>query len=103
MSDLDKVIHQPVRLRIVAALAALDKKEQIDFKTLAKMHQLTDGNLGAHLVKLEEAGYIRVNKGFENRKPRTQVSLTASGRKAFAAHVKALKAILDGNLGSGKD
>ena len=101
MTDIDPVIHQPVRLKIVAALAALDKREQIDFTALAKLHNLTDGNLGAHLTKLESAGYIRINKSFANKKPRTQVSLTAAGRKAFAAHVKALEAILRGDPDAG--
>lgn len=98
MSEIDPIIHQPVRLKIVAALAALDRKEQVDFKSIAKLHGLTDGNLGAHLSKLEDAGYIRVNKEFVDRKPRTQVSLSASGRKAFAAHVKALREILREDL-----
>ena len=96
MSKIDKIIHQPVRLKIVAALAALSKDEQIDFRTLSKMHKLTDGNLGAHLAKLEGAGYIQVNKSFIDKKPCTQVSLSAAGRKAFNAHVKALEAILRG-------
>ena len=100
MTDIDPVIHQPVRLKIVASLAALDKREQIDFTALAKLHDLTDGNLGAHLTKLESAGYIRINKSFSNKRPRTQVSLTTTGRTAFAAHVKALEAILRGDFDS---
>lgn len=96
MTEIDKVIHQPVRLKIVAALAALPKDEQIDFTSIAKMHGLTDGNLGAHLAKLDGEGYVHIAKSFVNKKPRTQVSLSAKGRKAFAAHVKALQEILKG-------
>ena len=106
MNEIDKIIHQPVRLKIVAALDSLPEDEQVDFTAIAKLHGLTDGNLGAHLAKLEGAGYIRIDKSFlENKKPRTQVSLTAVGRRAFAAHVAALQTILQvgdqqGDLGS---
>lgn len=96
VSKIDKIIHQPVRLKIVAALAAMPKGEQIEFKAIAKLHGLTDGNLGAHLAKLDTAGYVRIDKSFVNRKPRTQVCLTASGRKAFKTHVEALQAIIRG-------
>jgi DNA-binding MarR family transcriptional regulator len=94
MAQLNSVIHQPARLRIMASLMALEDKPQIDFSTLGKLLKLTDGNLGAHLQTLEEAGYIAVRKKFVNRKPRTDISLTGKGRYEFAEHVAALKQIL---------
>ena len=96
MSEIDKVIHQPVRLRIMASLVTLESKEQVDFTYLRDLLQVTDGNLGAHLRKLEEAGYIKVEKTFMARKPRTFVSATAKGRSAFHGHVAILEAILGG-------
>ena len=96
MSEIDKIIHQPVRLRIMASLVTLESKEQVDFTYLRDLLEVTDGNLGAHLRKLEEAGYINVEKTFVARKPRTFVSATAKGRSAFHDHVQALDRILRG-------
>jgi DNA-binding MarR family transcriptional regulator len=94
MAELNEIIHQPVRLRIMAALTALDVDNQMDFTTLRDLLEVTDGNLGAHLHKLEEAGYIAVDKTFVERKPRTFVSATNTGRHAFRAHVSALEEII---------
>ena len=94
MSQLDELIHQPVRLRIMAALTSLESREQVDFTYLKDKLALTDGNLGAHLRALEEAAYIAVEKTFVDRRPKTFVAATAMGRKAFTAHVAALQAIL---------
>ncbi len=94
MSDIDAVIHQPVRLRIMASLVTLDATEQVDFTYLRDLLEVTDGNLGAHLRKLEDAGYIGVKKAFVGRKPRTYVRATAKGRSAFENHVDALQRIL---------
>ncbi len=94
MAELNETIHQPVRLRIMAALVALDEGNEVDFIYLRSLLDVTDGNLGAHLRKLEEAGYIAVNKTFVDRKPRTYVSATVAGRKIFQEHVEALEAIL---------
>ena len=94
MSELDPVIHQPVRLRILSALTAIRHGEKLDFVWLRDVLGVTDGNLGSHLLKLEEAGYIEVEKTFVARKPRTLVAVTDKGRAAFQAHVKALKAII---------
>jgi DNA-binding MarR family transcriptional regulator len=94
MPQLNEIIHQPVRLRIMAALAALEAGSEVDFIYLRDLLEVTDGNLGAHLRKLEEAGYIAVNKTFVDRKPRTFLSITAEGRKVFQDHVTALEAIL---------
>ena len=93
MAELDKVIHVPARLRIMAALMALAPREQLDFSTLGETLGLTDGNLGAHLQTLEQVGYIKVHKSFINRKPRTHVSATAKGQARFEEHVAALREI----------
>jgi len=94
MAELNETIHQTVRLRIMAALVTLGPTDEVDFTYLRDLLQVTDGNLGAHLRKLEEAGYIAVNKIFVERKPRTFVAATAEGRKVFAEHVAALESIL---------
>jgi DNA-binding MarR family transcriptional regulator len=94
MGELNETIHQPVRLRIMAALVALEPTVEVDFAYLRDLLQVTDGNLGAHLRKLEEAGYIAVNKTFIERKPRTFVAATPEGRTVFQEHVVALESIL---------
>jgi DNA-binding MarR family transcriptional regulator len=94
MAELNETIHQPVRLRIMAALVTLDSGDEVDFTYLRDLLEVTDGNLGAHLRKLEEAGYISVNKVFVERKPHTYVSATTAGRKVFKEHVAALESIL---------
>jgi len=94
MAELNSTIHQPVRLQIMASLMALEREAQIDFSSLGKLLKLTDGNLGAHLQTLEEAGYVKIEKKFVERKPRTLVSLTRKGRYEFEEHVAALKQIL---------
>lgn len=93
VEELDKIIHAPARLRIMSALVALGEGEQLDFRTLSGMLDLTDGNLGAHLQTLEEAGYVKIEKSFVNRKPRTYARATARGRARFEGHVEALKRI----------
>jgi DNA-binding MarR family transcriptional regulator len=97
MSELDAIIHQPVRLRIMSALGALRPDDLVEFTFLRDMLGLTDGNLGAHLRKLEDAGYVHLEKTFVDRKPRTYVALTPKGRHSFQDHVEALKAILAGS------
>jgi DNA-binding MarR family transcriptional regulator len=94
MSEIDNIIHQPVRLRIMSAMVALDAGGQMDFIYLRNLLKLTDGNLGAHLSKLEEAGYVKIEKTFETRKPRTYISATDKGRDAFANHVSVLRQIM---------
>ena len=94
MTNLNETIHQPVRLRIMAALVTHEAGSEVDFTYLRGLLDVTDGNLGAHLRKLEEAGYIAVNKTFVERKPRTFVAATAAGRKVFREHVAALESIL---------
>jgi DNA-binding MarR family transcriptional regulator len=94
MAELDNTIHQPIRLQIMSSLVALNAGEEIEFVYLRNLLNLTDGNLGAHLAKLEEAGYLKVKKTFVARKPRTFITATGKGRDAFEEHINALKQII---------
>ena len=96
MPEIDTIIHQPARLKIMASLMTLEPGEQVDFVYLRKILKLTDGNLGAHLTKLENAGYIKIEKTFIARKPRTFINATGKGRDAFEDHIAALEAIIHG-------
>ena len=80
----------------MSSLMALDPGEQVDFVYLRRILKLTDGNLGAHLAKLEDADYIKIEKTFVARKPRTFISATGKGRDAFEQHTAALKEIIGG-------
>jgi DNA-binding MarR family transcriptional regulator len=97
MTEIDNIIHQPVRLRIMSSLVALEPDEQVDFVHLRKILDLTDGNLGAHLAKLENAGFVKVEKMFITRKPRTFIKVTGKGRDAFNEYTDALKQIIRGS------
>jgi len=96
MPEIDTIIHQPARLKIMASLMSLEPGEQVDFVYLRKILKLTDGNLGAHLTKLENAGYVKIEKTFIARKPRTFINATGKGRDAFEDHIAALEAIIHG-------
>lgn len=91
----DELIHQLLRLRIMAALSAVPANEPLEFTRLRHAVQATDGNLGAHLATLERAGYVQVQKDFAGRRPRTRVALTVHGRQAFARHVAYLRAVIE--------
>ena len=78
MAELNETIHQPVRLRIMAALVTLEPGIEVDFSYLRDLLDVTDGNLGAHLRKLEETGYIAINKTFIERKPRTFIAASTA-------------------------
>ena len=97
MAAINEVIHQPVRLRIMAVLATLPPEMQVTFNSIKDTLELTDGNLGAHLHKLEEAGYIKITKTFVRNKPQTYIEITGEGRQAFADHSVALREILESN------
>jgi DNA-binding MarR family transcriptional regulator len=94
VAEFNEIIHQSARLKIMSALSALEPGEKMDFRSLATLLELTDGNLGAHLLKLEEARYVRVEKAFVQRKPRTWLSISSKGRAAFEEHVAALKELI---------
>ena len=95
----DEIIHQSMRLKIMAALNVLERNSWLEFTRLRGMLETTDGNLGAHLETLEKAGYIAVEKRFEDRKPQTRVRMSPAGRRAFAEHVAYLREILDSSTG----
>jgi DNA-binding MarR family transcriptional regulator len=94
--EANDLIHQPLRLKIMAALNGLAARESMDFTRLRSVVEATNGNLGAHLSKLEDVGYITIEKNFIDKKPRTRVALTREGRKALVTHVAYLRDILDG-------
>ena len=87
IGKLDDVIHGRLRLGIMAYLA---DTEAADFTELKDVLDATQGNLSVHLRKLEEAGYVAIDKSFVNRKPLTRVRMTLKGRKAFAAYLEAI-------------
>ncbi len=93
IGDIDDVIHGRVRLGIVACLSSVDS---VDFNTLKARLQTTDGNLSVHLRKLEEAGYVRVEKTYAGRKPLTLASLTEEGRAAFLRYLEAMARLVAG-------
>ena len=93
IEKLDEVIHGRIRLGIMAFLAGADSA---DFNGLKARLGATDGNLSAHLRKLEDAGYVAIDKSFVDRKPLTRVSLTDAGRKAFTAYLDAMKRLVEG-------
>jgi DNA-binding MarR family transcriptional regulator len=95
MDQPDAIIHQPVRLKIMAALKALPSAEQIEFVRLRKIVDATEGNLGAHIQTLEQAGYIAVEKDFADNRPRTRLKLTRQGRRAFEDYVAYLKNLIE--------
>jgi DNA-binding HxlR family transcriptional regulator len=84
LPELDRLIHERIRLGIVSALAT---NESLSFNDLKRILKTTDGNLSVHARKLEEADYISCTKYFEGRVPRTQYRLTAAGRRALAQYL----------------
>ena len=95
MEQPDATIHQPVRLKIMAALKALPDREQIEFVRLKSLVGATEGNLGAHIGSLEGAGYVDVEKDFVGKRPRTRVRLNKNGRRALEDYVMYLRDIID--------
>lgn len=93
-SEVDAIIHQPLRLKIMAALYAARSNGPIEFTRLRALVGATDGNLGSHLATLESAGYLHLEKDFLNKKPRTRAEITRSGEKAFQEHIAYLKEVI---------
>ena len=87
---LDEVIHAPVRLSVVAALATVDEAE---FGVVRDSVEISDSVLSKQVSTLEAAGYVRVRKGYVGKRPRTWLSLTRAGRTAFERHLVALREI----------
>jgi DNA-binding MarR family transcriptional regulator len=94
--DIDPVIHERVRLGIVSALAVAP---EMSFNDLKAALSLTDGNLSTHARILEEAGYLRIRKSFEGRRPLTSMALTAKGRNAFQDYVALLRRVIQPEKG----
>jgi len=91
--DLDDVIHTPVRLSIMAALAVTDKAE---FRFLRDTIEISDSLLSKHVITLEEAGYVNVEKAFVGKRPRTWLAITDKGRQAFHDYVSVLRRLTEG-------
>jgi DNA-binding MarR family transcriptional regulator len=90
-AQLDRLIHERLRLGILSALAVNDK---LTFNELKKLLQTTDGNLSVHARKLEDAQYVNCTKGFEGRLPRTEYRLTATGRRALERYLDHMEALI---------
>lgn len=89
--DLDKVIHERIRLAIISALAV---NTTLGFTELRDLLQTTDGNLSVHARKLEDAGYVHCLKSFEGRTPRTEYKITAAGRRALEQYLDHMEALI---------
>lgn len=96
MTKPDEIIHQTMRLRIMATLNAMPRGELVEFTRLKALLKATDGNLGAHLAALQRARYLSIEKDFDGNRPRTRASLTKEGRQAFVRHVEFLNNIING-------
>lgn len=92
LSDIDKLIHEPARLLIISYLYIL---ESADFIFLKAQTELSWGNLSSHMTKLEEAGYVTIEKKFIRKKPHSIASLTTSGRKAYERYRQKMKLVLN--------
>jgi DNA-binding MarR family transcriptional regulator len=91
LTDLDRVIHEPARLSIVALLYAV---KEADFLYVQRESGLTKGNLSSHLAKLEESAYVKMEKTYKGKLPLTLLTLTATGRQAFERYRETLKRAL---------
>ncbi len=90
--SIDRIIHEPARLMILAYLSAV---ESADFIFLLNQTGLTQGNLSFHLSKLEESDYVAIEKKFVGKRPHTMLSITAKGRKTLKEHLKTMKGLID--------
>ena len=91
-SEIDRLVHEPARLMLMAVLYVIDSA---DFTFLMNQTGMTWGNLSAHMSKLEEGGYIEVEKSFKGKRPNTMLRLTTQGRAAFQAYRHKMKQVLD--------
>jgi DNA-binding MarR family transcriptional regulator len=95
LTDIDRIIHEPARLMIVAILYAV---ESADFLYLKRETQLTKGNLSSHLSRLEDAGYVEIEKTYQGKVPLTICHLTEVGRQAFETYRDRIKSFVDNTL-----
>lgn len=98
VASLDKTLHEPARLSLVACLAVVD---EADFVFLQSQTGMTGGNLSSHVRKLEQAGYVSIRKEFQGARPRTTLTLTPTGREAFTRYLDAMRALLEVLTGRG--
>lgn len=94
--DLDRLIHEKTRLAIVSALAV---NPSVTFNEMKAILKTTDGNVSVHTRKLEEAGYLACKKSFEGRIPKTEYSLTTSGRRALEKYLQHMEAVIKATRG----
>ncbi len=94
--DLDKIIHERIRLGIVSALAV---NERLTFNELKQLLHTSDGNVSVHARKLEDAGYVACSKSFDGRVPKTEYKLTAAGRKALERYLSHMEALIQATRG----
>lgn len=92
LTDIDQVIHASARLMVLTYLYVV---ETVDYVFLKNQTGLTWGNLSTHLTKLEEAGYVAIEKGYKGKKPHTKIYLTPQGRSAFKEYKKSMQKVLD--------
>ena len=92
LEDMDRLIHEPARLRLVALLYVI---ESADFTFIMTQTGMSWGNLSSHMSKLEEAGYLEVEKTFKGKRPNTMLKLTEKGRQALQAYRQQMKSLLD--------
>jgi DNA-binding HxlR family transcriptional regulator len=97
VTELDRLIHQRVRLGIMSALAV---NESLSFNDLKAALEITDGNLSVHARKLEDAGYVACAKSFEGRIPRTEYTLTSKGRQALEQYLDRMEEVIRATRGS---
>ena len=91
-NELDKVIHERMRLGIISALAA---NERLSFTELKRLLDTTDGNISVHARKLEDAGYLTCEKSFKGRTPLTEYKITSSGREALERYLDHMEALIN--------
>jgi DNA-binding MarR family transcriptional regulator len=90
LADLDRLVHEPARLAVMSLLYVV---ESADFTFLMNQTGLTWGNLSTHMSKLEEAGYLEVEKSFKGKRPNTTLKLTTQGRAAFSEYVRKMRQV----------
>lgn len=100
MAKPNDLIHQALRLKIMAALNAAQSSGPLEFNRLKALVGATDGNLSTHLSTLENAGYVQLEKDFVGKKPRTRAAITKPGSAAFRAHVDYLREVIEGAAAS---
>ena len=95
-SKFDRLIYERVRLGIMSALAV---REEMSFNELKGLFDISDGNLGGHARKLEDAGYVTCTKSFEGRRPKSEFALTAAGRRALERYIDHMERLIEATRG----